>query len=56
MHEFIVFYPDDEKVEQPIDIGPFEFRLSWILHEFRVPPGENNHPVTPFRVSEYTAS
>lgn len=51
-----MFYPNYEKVEQSIDVGAFEFRLSRILHEFRVPPGENHHPVTPFRVSEYTAS
>jgi len=51
MYGYMFSYPDDEKVEQPIDIGPLEFRFSRILHKFRVSTGENHHPVTPFRVS-----
>lgn len=49
-------YSDDEKIEQPIDGRALKFWLSRILHKFRIPPGENNHTITPFSVSQNASS
>lgn len=51
-----LYYPDYEKVEQSVNIRSLKFRFTGVLHEFRVLAGENYHSVTPFCVSQDTAS
>jgi len=45
-------YAEDDEVEEPVDGGALELGFPAVLHQFRVPAGEDDDAVAPLRVAE----
>lgn len=49
-------YPENEKVEQLIDVRALKFWFSWILHELCIFSCKDHHTITPFCVFQNASS
>jgi hypothetical protein len=49
-------HPNDDKVQELVDVGPLELCLARILHELRVFASKNHEPVAPLRVAQHATA